>query len=453
MTTEENEALPSTSTGEGGGEEEGGLSKKDLKKLAKKAEKAAKKQKGDDGVAAGGAADRNSTNGAPEGNATAAPPATATASTTAETNETVTTNDATTPTLQLLHADTSLHTLKALWASQLYHVTLTPIKASQLSPAATGALHLAANKPALVYGDHVVLGGGNCMAKAISMMPSTTTTTTATTVRPHVSVQESFQVDEWCEWERTTLRHARKDHDDANKALTAALQHLDKALTLHAGIHLVGHADTVADICMVTTLSSIIHTSNPTIKVPPAVLRYVQGHEAALEQAKQAMVELQKIPALDVYDNPSMVNVVIQVFRDVIQDTFDLNDTQVPALGAKNVVIKCQNPKHGDFQCTAAMPMFAALKHRWASPHAAAQAIVDAIGTDHPVLTEVTVTGPGFIACRITSSFLQYHINKFLETGVLPIPANITPQVCLVDFSSPNIAKDMHVGHLRYDKR
>lgn len=415
-TTEETQPAPPVS--------DGGPSKKDLKKLAKKAEKAAKKQ--------GDNANDNTEAGAPAPEVKATP-----AAATAPAEEVVTAlpiAERPPPSLQLLHADHSVHTLKALWASQLYHVTLTTVKASQLSPAAAGALNLTAGKPALVYEDQVVLGGGNGMAKAISIMPDAANA-------PRVGVQESFQIDEWCEWERTHLRHALSDP----KALLTALQHLEKALQHSStGMHLVGHSDTVADVCVVTTLSSM--TTTTTVDVPQAVVRYLHGHEAALNQAKQALVDLQK-PPYDI-DNPSLIQVVIGVFRHVIQETFDLDESKVPALGAKNVVIKCQNPKHGDFQCTAAMPMFAALKQRWESPMAAAQALVDALGPNHPVVSELSVIKPGFILCRITPSFLQYHINKLMETGVLPKPP-VQPQVCLVDFSSPNIAKDMHVGHLR----
>jgi arginyl-tRNA synthetase len=134
------------------------------------------------------------------------------------------------------------------------------------------------------------------------------------------------------------------------------------------------------------------------------------------------------------------------------------NDGNVVSTLPEHVVVtKCQNPKHGDYQCTAAMPIYAALKSTYPlklaaagiqSPQDVAKALIAAIGPNHAVITDMSVNGPGFVMCRVQAEFLQHHVNILLRSKQLPKPL-IAKQTCTVDFSSPNIAKEMHVGHLR----
>ena len=58
------------------------------------------------------------------------------------------------------------------------------------------------------------------------------------------------------------------------------------------------------------------------------------------------------------------------------------------------------------------------------------------------------IAGPGFINITTKANFVLDIIDKILKNGVLPPGAGPQKRI-VVDFSSPNIAKEMHVGHLR----
>lgn len=63
-------------------------------------------------------------------------------------------------------------------------------------------------------------------------------------------------------------------------------------------------------------------------------------------------------------------------------------------------------------------------------------------------LLQCEIAGPGFINISLTPSFVSNLVSDILVNGVRPPPVDRKLRV-VVDFSSPNIAKQMHVGHLR----
>lgn len=109
-------------------------------------------------------------------------------------------------------------------------------------------------------------------------------------------------------------------------------------------------------------------------------------------------------------------------------------------------VAQSKDPVFGDYQCNNAMKL---AKQLSASPRSIAQALVQALPPEASDLFErVDIAGPGFINLKLRPQFLAKRLMQKLSSGTLLSPAGHLQRV-VVDFSSPNIAKEMHVGHLR----
>jgi arginyl-tRNA synthetase len=107
---------------------------------------------------------------------------------------------------------------------------------------------------------------------------------------------------------------------------------------------------------------------------------------------------------------------------------------------APAVVQPAARPEFGDYQANGVM---AAAKRTRQNPRALAEAVV--ARTDlGGIAASMEIAGPGFINIRLAPGFL----GTSLATSPLLQPT-ATPQRIVVDYSSPNLAKEMHVGHLR----
>ncbi|XP_062391978.1 arginine--tRNA ligase, cytoplasmic [Sardina pilchardus] len=112
-------------------------------------------------------------------------------------------------------------------------------------------------------------------------------------------------------------------------------------------------------------------------------------------------------------------------------------------------VTPSQQAKFGDYQCNSAMAMAQMLKAKGSkvNPREIAEKIIQNI-PENELIQSTEIAGPGFINVHLRKSFVSKLLTNLLVNGVQPPPLASRKKV-VVDFSSPNIAKEMHVGHLR----
>ncbi|MBO9998450.1 MAG: arginine--tRNA ligase [Cyanobacteria bacterium SID2] len=113
--------------------------------------------------------------------------------------------------------------------------------------------------------------------------------------------------------------------------------------------------------------------------------------------------------------------------------------------GTDPLIAPTNNPKFGDYQANVAMSLAKRLKQK---PRDIAQQIIDRLEVSD-LCEPPEIAGPGFINLRLKPQFLQSKLQQMYASDRLGVEPVEHPQKVIVDFSSPNIAKEMHVGHLR----
>jgi arginyl-tRNA synthetase len=104
-----------------------------------------------------------------------------------------------------------------------------------------------------------------------------------------------------------------------------------------------------------------------------------------------------------------------------------------------------QDPKHGDYQANCAMSLAKLLRKK---PRDVADEIVARFDTGE-MLEAPEVAGPGFINLRLRPEWISLRLQSLASDERLGVGVTAQPKTFVVDFSGPNVAKPMHVGHLR----
>lgn len=134
-----------------------------------------------------------------------------------------------------------------------------------------------------------------------------------------------------------------------------------------------------------------------------------------------------------------------QLSQQVTQALKSILGDALPEGFTSAAVTASQDLRFGDYQSNAAMVL---AKQVRMNPRELAGKVIEELSKECSI-AQVEIAGPGFINFRITPEYYAERMAAMLHDERLGVPVTDTTKTLVIDFSAPNVAKPMHVGHIR----
>lgn len=137
----------------------------------------------------------------------------------------------------------------------------------------------------------------------------------------------------------------------------------------------------------------------------------------------------------------TLIKQLVEAFRSAALAAFPQLDPATPI-----EITQSTQDKFGHYQCNSAMKLAKLVSGH---PRQIAEQLIAHLDRSHPPISHVEIAGPGFINITVDPAFIGEKVNALLRDPHLGVDIPKRKQRIIAEFSSPNVAKEMHVGHLR----
>jgi arginyl-tRNA synthetase len=137
----------------------------------------------------------------------------------------------------------------------------------------------------------------------------------------------------------------------------------------------------------------------------------------------------------------TLIKQLAEAFRSAALAAFPELDPNIPI-----EITQSTQDKFGHYQCNSAMKLGKLVQGH---PRQIAEKLLAHLNKSEPKISQIDIAGPGFINITIDPAFIGQKVDALLRDPRLGVDVPTKKQRIIAEFSSPNVAKEMHVGHLR----